>query len=249
MNKNWLKIMFYNFIQQIICQNFQYWFFYVCFWFDRNIQLINYLYYVKFVKSENYTFFKHIDINVFMYVKNDRGSQIIQNSMSLNNENVMNCIKIVFEFHRHIKNWWKRIERRKICLNNWMHSLKKIYVKKNVEIYENFILVLCLRENVQITMLKILHESIHNIKNIKRKIMFSWFVEIWKNEKTLNNKKFDNLTKLQLIHKQQIAFALTSSNLFNCYDVISDKFFFRFIWFCKIQWTTSLCVKLIETIR
>lgn len=39
-----------------------------------------------------------------MYLKSDRNSQIIQNSISLNDENEMNYTKIVSEFHRHVKN-------------------------------------------------------------------------------------------------------------------------------------------------
>lgn len=225
-NKKWLKTMFYSFIQQIIRQDLEYWLLYVCLRSDRNIRLINYFYYAKFVKSEDYTFFKHIDMNVPMYLKSDQGFQIIQKSIFLNDENELNCIEIVSEFHRHIEDCWKKIECRKTCSNDWMHSLEKIYIKKNVEIYENFASVSCSRESARMTMSKIFHESTHNIKNIERKTMLSWFVKIRKDDKTLDNEKSDDLLELHVTHKQHIAFALTSSGLINRYDVIFYKFFF-----------------------
>jgi len=76
---------------------------YACLRLDRNIQLISYSYYVKFVTSDDSTFFRYIDMNISKYLVNDHKRNIIQKSLSLDDKSLEKCIKIVFDFHKHIE--------------------------------------------------------------------------------------------------------------------------------------------------
>ena len=57
--------------------NFKYYIFYVCFRFDFNRKIINFFYYVKYAIFNDYTFFKHININVSNFLKNEHNEKII----------------------------------------------------------------------------------------------------------------------------------------------------------------------------
>ena len=76
---------------------------YVCLKFDHHQQFIFYFYYVKYVVSEDFIFFQHIDMNIPMYLKNNHEVNIIQNEVFLNDEMKNDCTKIIFKFHEHVK--------------------------------------------------------------------------------------------------------------------------------------------------
>ena len=76
---------------------------YACFQLNRNIQLISYSYYIKFVTFDDSTFFCHIDMSISKYLIDNHERNIIQKSLSLNDESFKRCIEIVFDFHKHIE--------------------------------------------------------------------------------------------------------------------------------------------------
>ena len=69
-----------------------------------NTQLVFYLYYVKYVLLNDSTFFYHIDMNVFKYLKDEYKSNIILEFVSLNDKNIYDYTEIMSEFHKHIEN-------------------------------------------------------------------------------------------------------------------------------------------------
>ena len=105
-NENWLKTMFYFLIQQIIRQSFKYWALYACLGFDRNMRLIFYSYYAKYVKLENVIYFEHININVLNYLTITHDKNIIQEFFSLNDKTIVNCIEFVSKSHHSMVDWW-----------------------------------------------------------------------------------------------------------------------------------------------
>ena len=156
-------------------QNIKYWVLYACFWLNRNIRLILYSYYVKFVTSDNSTFFCHINMSISKYFIDDHEKNIIQKSLSLNDESFKKCIEIVSDFHKHIEKWWAKVKTCEMMINDHIHDLNKIWLKENVIEYDDFIFVLCQRDEVHVTRSEILHESIYNNDDIKCRIILSWF--------------------------------------------------------------------------
>ncbi len=63
-NYNWLQNMFYDIIQQVICQSSAYYLIYVVLHSDHNYYFISYSYYSKFQAAFNKTFFRYINLNI-----------------------------------------------------------------------------------------------------------------------------------------------------------------------------------------
>lgn len=188
------------------------------------MRLISYSYYAKYAQSKNYTLFRHIDMNVMIYLNDDHDDNIIQDSISLDDEEIDECTIIVSRFHKNIRNWWHKIENRERILNNHVTDLNKIWLKEDADLYEDFVFVSCSRDVVRITFSKISHDSIaHSNQNI-RKTMLSWYVDVDENELIVNNEKSNQWLDLIKSHLTHETFKLTSFDLKNRYDVISYRF-------------------------
>jgi len=109
-NKGWLRTMSYSLTQQINRQDLEYWALYACLRPDRNIRLVSYHYYAKYVAPGVYTYFRHIDMNVSKYLANGHGGNIIQGSVSLDDENAEGCMEIVRGFLKNIESWWGKVK-------------------------------------------------------------------------------------------------------------------------------------------
>ena len=70
---------------------------------DKAWKLITYPYYVKYAQPGDETFFRHCDVNIPALLKEGRGANLIQGSLSLDDENEDNCTKILPGFHKHIR--------------------------------------------------------------------------------------------------------------------------------------------------
>ena len=91
--------MFYDLIQQVIQQSSVYYLVYVALQEDYNHCFIFYSYYAKYQSSNNQIFFQHIDLNIFCLVKNHKNTYFIQKFMSLNTEQINDCIKLLIDMH------------------------------------------------------------------------------------------------------------------------------------------------------
>ena len=59
---------------------------------DYNYYLISYLYYIKYVKSDNSIFFQHINLNLTDLIINNCGGNQIQGTVLLDDEQKDQCI-------------------------------------------------------------------------------------------------------------------------------------------------------------
>ena len=108
-NYDWLQNMFYDIIQQVICQSSAYYLIYVVLHSDHNYYLISYSYYSKFQAAFNKTFFRYINLNILKLVNERKEQYIIQGSVSLNNEKKEDCTEMLLEMHHHLGEWWKNV--------------------------------------------------------------------------------------------------------------------------------------------
>ena len=105
-NRGWLRTMLYSLTQQIVRGDLLYWLLYVALRLDRNPRLISYPYYAKFATGGDSTTFRHIDIYIPQFLETGRGEDIIQGSVSLDDETVVGgCTEIVSGFHHHLRAW------------------------------------------------------------------------------------------------------------------------------------------------
>ena len=223
-NKDWLWTMYFFLTQQIIHQNLQYWTLYICLQSDQKIRLVFYFYYAKYAQIDDATYFRHIDMNISKYIESDHEANIIQDSVSLDDENTHECTKLVSDFHNHIIDWWVNVCFHERVTNDHIHDLEKLWISDDILIYDDFVSVSCRCDDVQMIRSEISHESTFDCDETVRKIVLSWFVKMCKDEKTLDNEESDKWSDLMMIHASQTAMFLILFELVNHFESISYKF-------------------------
>jgi hypothetical protein len=216
--------------------------------FDKCWKLINYSYYEKYVMKKNNIFFRHIDQKISQLISFKRDVNMIQDILSLNNENINNCIVILFEMHHHLSFWWKQMINRDLTSNNHVYQIiDQMYIKKNVQNFNlSWTNIICKRENIRITLFLLFHENVEFTQFIRR-MLLSWFVNVKKNDETLKNIEINIWFKLTIAHWDLIAIKRSFFEFFNHhetisyrfsstveiidFDVFSDAIFYRLRWF------------------
>ncbi len=73
---------------------------YTCFYLNKNLYFVNYLYYAKYITLANITiFFRYINLNVFKYFDNNYKTNIIQKSILFDNKYINNFTTIISNFY------------------------------------------------------------------------------------------------------------------------------------------------------
>jgi hypothetical protein len=224
-NNDWLRNMFYFIDQQLMRQNSLYYRWYVRLRFDKCWKLISYSYYEKYVMKKDSIFFRHIDQNISQLISFERDVNMIQDILSLNDEDINNYIVILFEMHHHLSFWWKRMINRDLTSNNYVHQIiDQMYIKKNAQNFNSsWTNIICKRENVRITLFLLFHENVEFTQFIRR-MLLSWFVNVKKNDETLKNIEIDIWFELAIAHRNLIAVKRSSSEFFNHHEAISYRF-------------------------
>ncbi len=224
-NNNWLRNLFYFIDQQLMRQNSLYYRWYVRLRFDKCWKLINYSYYEKYVMKRDSIFFRHIDQNISQLISFERDVNMIQDILSLNDENISNCIVILFDMHHHLSFWWERMISRDLTSNNYLHQIiDQMYIKNDVKNFNSsWMNIICRRENVRITLLSLSYESVELTQFIRR-MLLSWFVNVKKNNETLKNIEIDIWFELAIAHRDLIAVRRSFSEFFNHHETISYRF-------------------------
>jgi hypothetical protein len=154
-----------------------------------------------------------------------RDVNMIQDILSLNDEDINNCIVIFFKMHHHLSFWWKRMINRDLTSNNYVHQIiDQMYIKKNVQNFNSsWMNIICRRENVRITLLLLFHENVELTQFIRR-ILLSWFVNVKKDDETLKNIEINIWFELTIVHRDLIAIKRSFSEFFNHHETISYRF-------------------------
>jgi hypothetical protein len=56
---------------------------------------------------------------------------MIQDNVSLDDENVKNCIMILIEMHKHLIKWWKRVSDRELDTNEFVYRIISVMFTSN----------------------------------------------------------------------------------------------------------------------
>ncbi len=223
-NKDWLQTMYFSLTQQIIHQNLQYWTLYICLQSNWKIHLVFYFYYAKYAQINDATYFKHINMNISKYIKSDHEANIIQDSVSLDDENTHECTKLVSDFHNHIIDWWVNVYFHEQVTNDHIHDLEKLWISDDILIYDDFVSVSCWRDDVQVIRSEISHKLTSDYDETVQKIVLSWFMKMCKDEETLNNEESNKWSNLMMTYTNQTVMFLTLFKLVNHFKSISYKF-------------------------
>jgi hypothetical protein len=187
--------------------------------------LINYSYYEKYVMKKDSIFFRHIDQNISQLISFERDVNMIQDILFLNDEDISNCIVILFEMHHHLSFWWERMISRDLTSNNYVHQIiDQMYIKKNVKNFNSsWTNIICKREDVRITLFLLFHENVELTQFIRR-MLLSWFVNVKEDDETLKNIEINIWFELAISHRDLIAIRRSFSEFFNHHEAILYRF-------------------------
>jgi hypothetical protein len=150
---------------------------------------------------------------------------MIQDSMSLDDEDAENCTVILTEMHRHLNEWWKRVSDRELDTNEFVHRIISVmFTSNDASHFEiDWSNVVCRRKDVRITLSSLSHES-RDSCTVVRRIMLSWFLKMSTNDETLKNVKVETWSELFACHRDLISSARSSSDFVNHYEIILYRF-------------------------
>jgi hypothetical protein len=150
---------------------------------------------------------------------------MIQNSLSLNDENVNNCIIILLKMNKHLTSWWERMTIKELTTDKWVHRvIDSMFIKQNAENFDtSWTDVLERREDIRVILSTLLYETNESIISISR-TMLSWYINILNDHELIENMKIETWIKLIATHRDLIIIRTFSFDLFNKYNAISYKF-------------------------
>ncbi|KAI9766034.1 MAG: hypothetical protein M1839_005264 [Geoglossum umbratile] len=171
-----IRHMFYSLVQQLVRQDPVYYALITVTRPDQNTWLICYPYYVKYQVEGESTGFAHLDINVDKFVETGWGKDIIQGSLSLDDEND----------------------------SGYTTNAKKTYLLADQQDSGRLVPVPCKRGTVRITIPEILHGSTPFAKNIRR-TLFNWCTGIRADHQKLDIEEAETWNQVAQCHQSMEA--------------------------------------------
>lgn len=121
-NLGWCRTMYHSLVQQLVRGDLEYWLLYAVLRQETNF--ISYPYYTKYTKKGDSTAFRHVDCNLADAAADGRGINMIQGSVSFDDEDEKNCTEALAGFHNHVPEYlqWRQensIDRRNGYIEGW----------------------------------------------------------------------------------------------------------------------------------
>ncbi len=228
-NYSWLQNMFYDVIQQAICQSSAYYLIYVVLCLNHNYCLIFYLYYDKFQTASDKTFFRHIDLNILKLVSKKKNQYMIQESVSLDNKKKKDCTEMLLRMQHHLDNWWKDVQQRlaekeKKPSDELIHQITyNEWTKKDIQKYKiDFVSQSCHCREVRVSLPHLSHKA-QTVQGTWQ-IILLWYVEISENHETLNISESETWSQLLSAHCDLVSGSSSFFALHNMFDALSYSF-------------------------
>ena len=187
-NLGWSRIQYYSLTQQLMRQDPLYWMAYVALRPDHAWRLVSYPYYTKYATQADgiSTEFLHLDGNP-RYLLDGRGANMIQGSVSIDDEVAHNATLIIPGFHKIIRDWYSDIQTRgikeskglvyKLTPQHWTDEDRKKYET-------DFTPVPCHRGDARITLPSIAHGAQGTTEPCRRTLM-PWYIRVNDDMQTL----------------------------------------------------------------
>lgn len=143
-------------------------------------------------------------------MKIGRGKNIIQGSLSLDNENKDGCTLLVLGFHHRIHEWWAQVRQWRQDSSSYTTNALKTYLPADKKDFGELDLVPCKRRAVRITMPEILHGSTPTAKGIRR-TLFNWPTGIRADHWTLDMEEVETWNEVAQCHQSMEALMKSTS--------------------------------------
>jgi hypothetical protein len=224
-NYGWLRNCFYSIGQQLMRQDPVYYAAYAALRPDKQWRLVSYPYYIKAQDVGDETYFRHIDLNVPDLLANQRGCNMIQGSVSLDDEDEENCTVILAGMQHKLGGWWERIVQRKQQTNGFVHRItERMFTREDAEVLGvDWKRVPCKKGEVRITLPHLPHGA-DGPATKPRRTMLPWLVGVQEDLQTLEVVEAGSVSMLAKAHRDMTAPLGTPSGLANRYGAIPYRF-------------------------
>ena len=166
------------------------------------------------------------------YLESGNGGNIIQGSVSIDDETTRNCTEIVPGFHHVIDRWWAAVEiddqsKPKARKHDRpIHGLEKLWTPEHAKTFGSFLPIPCQRGDATVTLPTIPHGSTPNklAPGEGRRTLLPWYVAVNENDDMVDNEESDDWKTLASAHVSLSGVKSTPSDLSNRFGVIPYKF-------------------------
>jgi hypothetical protein len=224
-NYGWLRNMFYSTGQQLMRQDPLYYMLYAALRPDKAWRLVTYPYYAKFAQPGDNTYFRHLDLNIPTLLSQDRGCNMIQGSVSLDDESEESCTVIVPGMQKKLGEWWERCKSRGQETDGFVHRITdRILSAEDLDALGlAWKRVPCRRGEVRVTLPHIPHGQDGPAK-LHRRTMLPWMVALQDDLENLEIVEAGSFSELSAAHRDMISPRATPSGLANRYGAIPYRF-------------------------
>ena len=234
-NMGWLRNCLYSLGQQLMRQDPMYWIVYCCLRHDKKTEVVSYPYYCKFQQEGDRTAFRHIDFSLKAAYESGRGLNMIQGSLSLDDEAAPNCTVLVPEMHKHLHEWYDRINARKETATTEKGQKATMEAQVNrvlandltAEDLQHFGVdwedVPCKAGEVRISMPHLPHGS-HGPATATRRTFLPWYIGIQDDHEQLEVNEAGTYSMISAAHREQTAPSASPSGFPNRYGAIPYAF-------------------------
>jgi hypothetical protein len=229
----WLRNMYHSGIQQLMRMDPEYYRCYVALRPDHHWRLISYPYYAKYSRAGDRTFFRHIDVNVSQYLIDGRGGNMIQGTVSLDDEAIDMCTEIIPGLHTRdkISDWCSRVKDRlgKGALDDWVSRIqdKKVWSDEDKKHFGvDFTPFPCKKGDARITSPLLPHgaTTMPDREGVVRRTMLPWFVGIQADHSAMEIIDMGTWEELSYAHVSLISASRSPSGKPNHYGTIPYRF-------------------------
>jgi hypothetical protein len=224
-NYGWLCYMYHNLGQQVIRQDPLYFAIYCALRPDQNTNLVSSPYYAKYTAEGDRTFFRHIDINIADLAKSGRGANMIQGTVSLDDERDDDCTVILLGMHRHLEEWANMLNERGLSTDSFVHRIKdKMFTADDAKHFNTqWTSQPCRAGQVRVTLPHIPYGA-HGPAKGTRRTMLPWYCGLQGDLETLEVAESGRWLDLAAAHRDLAAARLSPSGLANRYGAIPFAF-------------------------
>jgi hypothetical protein len=217
--------MYYSLGQQVMRQDPKYFAIYCALRPDQNTNLVSYPYYAKYAHEGDNTFFRHIDLNIGDLASSGRGANMIQGTVSLDDEKPDDCTMILPGMHKHIKEWDETLTARGLSTGAFVHRIQdRMFTSGDEKRFgTKWTPQPCQRGQVRVTLPHLPHGAYGPAKG-ERRTMLPWFCGLQNDLETLEVVESGTWSDLSVAHRDMVAARLSPSGLPNRYGAIPFAF-------------------------
>src|SRR5277367_4726204 len=224
-NYGWLRNMYYSLGQQAMRQDPKYFAIYCALRPDHNTNLVSYPYYAKYAHQGDNTFFRHIDLNIKELATSGRGANMIQGTVSLDDEEEDDCTMILPGMHKHVKEWEEILTARGLSTGALVHRIQdSMFTSEDEKRFDTkWTPQPCQTGQVRVTLPHLPHGAYGPAKR-ERRTMLPWFCGLQSDLETLEVVEGGTWSDLSNAHRDMVAARLSPSGLANRYGAIPFAF-------------------------